>query len=119
MIDATRFGTQYVGIITHPPIQVVGLTTAVQRVVAASRGDCIVSDTTRDIVGADIQALLFAGTAIDAAPLQRSLADREETIVPLVTERQDGGYDLYRLVAEKVVSINTTAAGGNASLMSL
>ena len=40
-------------------------------------------------------------------------------IVPLVTERQDGSYDLYRLVTEKVVSINTTAAGGNASLMSL
>ena len=40
-------------------------------------------------------------------------------IVPLVTERQDGSYkNLYRLVAEKVVSINTTAAGGSASLMS-
>jgi RHH-type proline utilization regulon transcriptional repressor/proline dehydrogenase/delta 1-pyrroline-5-carboxylate dehydrogenase len=75
---------------------------------------------TPDIIGAGIQALLFAGTTSDAAPLQRSLADREGTmIVPLVTERQDGGYDLYRLVAEKVVSINTTAAGGNASLMSL
>ena len=65
------------------------------------------------------EALLFAGTASDAAPLQRSLSDCEGMIVPLVTERQDGSYDLYRLVAEKVVSINTTAAGGNASLMSL
>jgi RHH-type proline utilization regulon transcriptional repressor/proline dehydrogenase/delta 1-pyrroline-5-carboxylate dehydrogenase len=96
LVPDTELGRRLVRVINHPDIEF-----------------------TRDIVGADIQALLFAGTAIDAAPLQRSLADREETIVPLVTERQDGGYDLYRLVAEKVVSINTTAAGGNASLMSL
>ena len=96
LVPDTELGRRLVRVINHPDIEF-----------------------TRDIVGAGIQALLFAGTAIDAATLQRSLADREETIVPLVTERQDGGYDLYRLVAEKVVSINTTAAGGNASLMSL
>jgi len=96
LVPDTELGRRLVRVINHPDIEF-----------------------TRDIVGAGIQTLLFAGTAIDAAPLQRSLADREETIVPLATERQDGGYDLYRLVAEKVVSINTTAAGGNASLMSL
>ncbi len=96
LVPDTELGRRLVRVINHPDIEF-----------------------TRDIVGAGIQALLFAGPAIDAAPLQRSLADREETIVPLVTERPDGGYDLYRLVAEKAVSINTTAAGGNASLMSL
>jgi RHH-type transcriptional regulator, proline utilization regulon repressor / proline dehydrogenase / delta 1-pyrroline-5-carboxylate dehydrogenase len=40
-------------------------------------------------------------------------------IVPLVRSRVDGSYDLHRLVIEKVVSVNTTAAGGNAALMSL
>jgi RHH-type proline utilization regulon transcriptional repressor/proline dehydrogenase/delta 1-pyrroline-5-carboxylate dehydrogenase len=72
-----------------------------------------------DIVGGDIQALLFAGTETDAAALWRSLADREGMIVPLVTRREGGDYDLQRLVVEKAVSVNTTAAGGNATLMSL
>ena len=40
-------------------------------------------------------------------------------IVPLIMEHPDGSYDLHRLVVEKVASINTTAAGGNAALMSL
>jgi RHH-type proline utilization regulon transcriptional repressor/proline dehydrogenase/delta 1-pyrroline-5-carboxylate dehydrogenase len=96
LVPDTELGRRLVRVINHPDIEF-----------------------TPDIVGAGIQALLFAGTASDAALLQRSLSDCEGMIVPLVTERQDGSYDLYRLVAEKVVSINTTAAGGNASLMSL
>ena len=40
-------------------------------------------------------------------------------LAPLIGDRADGGCDLTRLVVEKVASINTTAAGGNASLMSL
>ena len=40
-------------------------------------------------------------------------------IIPLIPGRPDGSYDLTRLVVEKVASINTTEAGGNASLMSL
>ena len=37
----------------------------------------------------------------------------------MIQDRADVSYDLTRLVVEKVASINTTAAGGNASLMSL
>ena len=41
------------------------------------------------------------------------------TLVPLIQNRTDGSYDLTRLLVVKVASINTTAAGGNASLISL
>ena len=43
---------------------------------------------------------------------------RAGPLVP-IGERESGGYDLHRLVVEKTVSVNTTAAGGNAALMSL
>lgn len=74
---------------------------------------------TQDLVGAEIDALLYAGPAELADELRRSLARRDGPIVPLILEQRDGGYDLHRLVIEKAVSINTTAAGGNAALMSL
>jgi RHH-type proline utilization regulon transcriptional repressor/proline dehydrogenase/delta 1-pyrroline-5-carboxylate dehydrogenase len=73
----------------------------------------------RDLVDADIQALLFAGDEAVADPLRQRLAARDGPLVPLVGERESGGYDLHRLVLEKTVSVNTTAAGGNATLMSL
>ena len=73
----------------------------------------------RDVVDADIQALLYAGDGAAADPLRRRLAARDGPLVPLIGERESGGYDLHRLVLEKTVSVNTTAAGGNATLMSL
>jgi len=36
-----------------------------------------------------------------------------------VIERRHGGYDATRLVSERTLTINTTASGGNASLLSL
>jgi RHH-type proline utilization regulon transcriptional repressor/proline dehydrogenase/delta 1-pyrroline-5-carboxylate dehydrogenase len=72
-----------------------------------------------DPATADIDALLFAGPDDQADALRRTLAAREGAIVPLIQDGADGSYDLTRLVVEKVASINTTAAGGNASLMSL
>ena len=73
----------------------------------------------QDVVDADIQALLYAGDGAAADPLRRRLAARDGPLVPLIGERETGGYDLHRLVLEKTVSVNTTAAGGNATLMSL
>jgi RHH-type proline utilization regulon transcriptional repressor/proline dehydrogenase/delta 1-pyrroline-5-carboxylate dehydrogenase len=73
----------------------------------------------RDLGDADIDALLFAGDEAEGAGLRRRLAAREGPLVPFIREREGGGYDLLRLVVEQTVSINTTAAGGNASLMSL
>ena len=89
-------GRRLVRIIHHPDIAFVG-----------------------DLVDADIQALLFAGNEAAADPLRRRLAARDGPLVPLIGEREGGGYDLHRLVLEKTVSVNTTAAGGNAALMSL
>jgi RHH-type proline utilization regulon transcriptional repressor/proline dehydrogenase/delta 1-pyrroline-5-carboxylate dehydrogenase len=73
----------------------------------------------RDLVDADIQALLFAGNGAHADRLRRRLAARPGPLVPLIGEQESGGYDLHRLILEKTVSVNTTAAGGNAALMSL
>jgi len=57
-------------------------------------------------------------------PVQRVLADRQGAIIPLLLW-QDGSSDnesmllrmLLRLCVEKTVTVDTTAAGGNASLM--
>jgi RHH-type proline utilization regulon transcriptional repressor/proline dehydrogenase/delta 1-pyrroline-5-carboxylate dehydrogenase len=51
--------------------------------------------------------------------LQQKLAARPGAIVGIVDTRADGAVALWRLVAERAVCVNTTAAGGNASLMTL
>ncbi|MGH8684568.1 MAG: hypothetical protein ACREUM_04370, partial [Nitrosospira sp.] len=63
-------------------------------------------------------AVLYAGPADDAYRLRNELAARDGARVPLIVT-DDGDFLLYRLTAERVVSVNTTAAGGNASLMTL
>ncbi len=62
-------------------------------------------------------ALLFDGTDAEADALRVRLAARSGPIVGLL--RPEPGYDLARLVHERTVSINTAAAGGNASLMAM
>jgi RHH-type proline utilization regulon transcriptional repressor/proline dehydrogenase/delta 1-pyrroline-5-carboxylate dehydrogenase len=71
-----------------------------------------------DPLAARPDAVLFAGAASAAAALRRALADREGPLVPVIVAR-DGGYDAARLMVERTVTINTTASGGNASLLSL
>jgi len=51
--------------------------------------------------------------------LQQKLAARPGAIVGIVDTRADQAVALWRLVAERAVCVNTTAAGGNASLMTL
>jgi RHH-type proline utilization regulon transcriptional repressor/proline dehydrogenase/delta 1-pyrroline-5-carboxylate dehydrogenase len=63
-------------------------------------------------------AVLFAGDAAQAAQLREALAREEGPIVPVI-ERHDGGYDADRLTVERTLTVNTTASGGNASLLSL
>lgn len=60
--------------------------------------------------------VLFAGAA-DA--LRQEIAARDGALVPFVAADEAGRYPLHRLIVERVVSINTAAAGGNASLMTL
>ncbi|MBN8443208.1 MAG: trifunctional transcriptional regulator/proline dehydrogenase/L-glutamate gamma-semialdehyde dehydrogenase [Thauera sp.] len=62
-------------------------------------------------------ALLFDGADADADAWQARLAARPGPIVPLLRPTPD--YDHGRLVHERSVSINTAAAGGNASLMAM
>jgi RHH-type proline utilization regulon transcriptional repressor/proline dehydrogenase/delta 1-pyrroline-5-carboxylate dehydrogenase len=40
-------------------------------------------------------------------------------IVPVIVADADGAYDPARLVVERTVTVNTSAAGGNAALLSL
>ncbi|OHX14377.1 trifunctional transcriptional regulator/proline dehydrogenase/L-glutamate gamma-semialdehyde dehydrogenase [Chromobacterium sphagni] len=69
-----------------------------------------------DVLAADVDAVLFAGEGEQDA--RRRLADRDGALVPLIL-RDARGYNIHRLVVERAVSVNTTAAGGNASLMSM
>ncbi|MGU3537937.1 trifunctional transcriptional regulator/proline dehydrogenase/L-glutamate gamma-semialdehyde dehydrogenase [Methylobacterium sp. A54F] len=72
----------------------------------------------------DIAAALFEGSAEDLADLARRLAARPGPIVPIHLPRPDpvtgrADYPLEWLVRERSISINTTAAGGNASLLAI
>jgi RHH-type proline utilization regulon transcriptional repressor/proline dehydrogenase/delta 1-pyrroline-5-carboxylate dehydrogenase len=62
--------------------------------------------------------LLAGGDAESARELRRELAQRSGARVALLRPVA-GRYALDRLVAEQVVTTNTAAAGGNATLMSL
>ena len=65
----------------------------------------------------DISLLLATGPR--AQHMRVILAARDGALVSVITPEADGGYPLHRLVTERAVSVNTTAAGGNASLMTL
>jgi RHH-type proline utilization regulon transcriptional repressor/proline dehydrogenase/delta 1-pyrroline-5-carboxylate dehydrogenase len=70
-----------------------------------------------ELDGADIQmALVEKGVK---GQLQTKLAARHGAIVGIVDTEQDQPVALWRLVAERALCVNTTAAGGNASLMTL
>jgi RHH-type proline utilization regulon transcriptional repressor/proline dehydrogenase/delta 1-pyrroline-5-carboxylate dehydrogenase len=61
--------------------------------------------------------------ALVEAPLARSLrpllAARDGALVPVIETDARTAIPLWRLVVERAISINTAAAGGNASLMTL
>jgi RHH-type proline utilization regulon transcriptional repressor/proline dehydrogenase/delta 1-pyrroline-5-carboxylate dehydrogenase len=62
--------------------------------------------------------VLFAGSRESLAAVRVRLAGHDGPIVPVVVSR-DGTYDRMRIVTEQTSTINTTASGGNASLLSL
>ncbi|GEO00439.1 bifunctional protein PutA [Novosphingobium sediminis] len=62
----------------------------------------------------DLAAMLAEGPADRIAAQTRQLAERDGAIVPLHTNAP-----LHLLLEEVTLSVNTTAAGGNASLMAL
>ncbi|WP_373989784.1 trifunctional transcriptional regulator/proline dehydrogenase/L-glutamate gamma-semialdehyde dehydrogenase [Duganella sp. BuS-21] len=54
-----------------------------------------------------------------ARQLHGPLAARSGALVGLITTNEDNAIPLWRLLAERALCVNTTAAGGNASLMTL
>jgi RHH-type proline utilization regulon transcriptional repressor/proline dehydrogenase/delta 1-pyrroline-5-carboxylate dehydrogenase len=54
-----------------------------------------------------------------AAGLRTQFAARDGAIVGMIDTTEEGAIPLWRLVAERALCVNTTAAGGNASLMTL
>ncbi len=62
-------------------------------------------------------AVVEAGSAVKAVTGEL-IAGRDGAISPLITTPADERL-LHRLVTEKTITINTTAAGGNASLMTM
>lgn len=64
----------------------------------------------------------FAGSGNSTRAINQALALREDILVPLIPFSADRpliGRDIHRFITEKVVTINTTAIGGNASLLEL
>ncbi|HKX40193.1 MAG TPA: trifunctional transcriptional regulator/proline dehydrogenase/L-glutamate gamma-semialdehyde dehydrogenase, partial [Burkholderiaceae bacterium] len=78
----------------------------------------IARDWGADAVSFD--AVLLHGSVDDLASIQKRLAQREGPVVSV--ERMEAGESaipMERLVVERALSINTAAAGGNASLMTV
>jgi len=64
-----------------------------------------------------IGGALIEGSDDHLITMAKALAARDGVIVPV--QRIDGGLNLDMLMREVALSINTAAAGGNASLMTL
>ncbi|HEY4171232.1 MAG TPA: L-glutamate gamma-semialdehyde dehydrogenase [Reyranella sp.] len=73
------------------------------------------NDATQDVDHPRIAAALFAGSRDDLLSLSGRLAERDGRIVPIYL----APYPDEGLVDEVSLSVNTAAAGGNASLMTL
>jgi len=70
-----------------------------------------------DACKAGFQVALVEATL--AASMREQLAARSGPIVGMIDTTEEGAIPLWRLVAERALCVNTTAAGGNASLMTL
>ena len=70
-----------------------------------------------DLAKADFQIALVESSL--GAKLRPDLAARDGAIVSAIDTTEEGDIPLWRLVAERALCVNTTAAGGNASLMTL
>ncbi|MGP8025442.1 MAG: trifunctional transcriptional regulator/proline dehydrogenase/L-glutamate gamma-semialdehyde dehydrogenase [Acidocella sp.] len=62
-------------------------------------------------------AALYDGDAAGLAELQAALAQFTHAVVPVYALPREADYPLEFLLAEQSISVNTAAAGGNASLM--
>lgn len=74
-------------------------------------------EVSQNLAARELQLALLDATVISHWRI--ALAARPGALVPLVVTSEDATIALWRLVAERALCVNTTAAGGNASLMSL
>ena len=65
------------------------------------------------------EVVWFDGDAAQLVALQQALAQRPGPVVPVVTGAPDAAQPPAGLLTERTVSVNTAAAGGNATLMAL
>ncbi|APX62647.1 trifunctional transcriptional regulator/proline dehydrogenase/L-glutamate gamma-semialdehyde dehydrogenase [Acinetobacter schindleri] len=74
----------------------------------------------KDMESGDFEAVLQHGDASALIDLQQRIATRQGPIVG-ITHLSSGNYEIpvERFVIERAISINTAAAGGNASLMTM
>ncbi|MBI5926501.1 MAG: trifunctional transcriptional regulator/proline dehydrogenase/L-glutamate gamma-semialdehyde dehydrogenase [Aquabacterium sp.] len=76
-----------------------------------------------DMADAPWQAVLMHAESVDVIEMAEYLSEKPGPILPLQTLppgwRQMGGFSVWRLLSEQCISVNTAAAGGNASLMNL
>ena len=70
-----------------------------------------------DACKVEFQIALVEACMADA--LRPTLAARSGAIIGMIDTTEEGAIPLWRLVAERALCVNTTAAGGNASLMTL
>ncbi|MBI3896899.1 MAG: trifunctional transcriptional regulator/proline dehydrogenase/L-glutamate gamma-semialdehyde dehydrogenase [Gammaproteobacteria bacterium] len=64
-------------------------------------------------------AVLFAGDVAAAERLRMEIAACDGALIPFISADTTQRYPLLRLLVERVISVNTAAAGGNAGLMTL
>ena len=67
----------------------------------------------------DVDLHLALAETSQAHQLRIVLAARDGALTPVIESREGVAIPLWRLVAERALCVNTTAAGGNASLMTL
>jgi RHH-type proline utilization regulon transcriptional repressor/proline dehydrogenase/delta 1-pyrroline-5-carboxylate dehydrogenase len=92
----------------------------VQRQIAACEATGTVALVRQgETLPAAFDAVLFDGDAETLRALLQALAMREGPIVPVFTTGDAADYPLDVLLSEQSISINTAAAGGNASLMTI
>ena len=92
---------------------------AAARKVQAALPEALRAHVTVDAAWFDkaVGAVLLDGSDTEADALQVRIAARSGPILQALRPMPD--YDLSRLVHERTLSINTAAAGGNASLMAM
>jgi len=78
---------------------------------------CIQSVTSVTGLNEGVQIALVDSSL--SAGVREQLAARDGALVSVIDTTEEGEIPLWRLVAERALCVNTTAAGGNASLMTL